>query len=498
MTARPDRSLLIGIAGLVAWAALFWTGPLVNDPAWQLWIGRQLTGGAALYRDILEVNPPLWFWIGAGFERIAAATPLSGIQWLTIGYVAYGCICLILTSRLLDRRRERIAAGGALILTLFVTSPYAHLQREQFLLMAVLPYVALLARRAEGAGVPIWLAIAAGLMAAPGLALKHHFLLLPLFLEAWLWWQQRRFSIRPEHWALAAAALAYAAAVILVTPDYLSVMLPLLRASYHGYNPPFYTLLLQPGLIVACFLLAAVWLERRRSSPFGTSAAMGAAAMALAFLLQGKNFHYQVIPAVGLALAAGINLLLDQGKGHAGKSGRLVALGGIAFLALLPIKAGGSRFDQVFVDATAGLGGQQKVTMLSGSAALAWPAIYERKLDWPSRTMSLWPVLSPWQAERRGDDNPRLAALGAAVRRELAAEIACKRPVLIVVDTRYDEDAPGGDQLSWFKAEPRFAAAMTSYREERPARYLRRFIRTAERGGCVPQDLRAISQPLPR
>ena len=41
------------------------------------------------------------------------------------------------------------AAALALVACLFLTSPYAHLQREQFLLMAVLPYVALAARRAE-------------------------------------------------------------------------------------------------------------------------------------------------------------------------------------------------------------------------------------------------------------------------------------------------------------------------------------------------------------
>lgn len=497
MSERPDRSLPIGIAGLIAWAAVFWTGPLVNDPAWQLWIGQQLNRGATLYGDILEVNPPLWFWVGAGIERIAGATPLSGLHWLAIGFVAYGCLSLGLIARVLDDRRERMAAAGALVLTLFATSPYAHLQREQFLLMAVLPYAALLSRRVKGAAVPGGLAFAVGLVAAPGLALKHHFLLLPLFLEGWFWWRQRRFGIRPEHVALVLAALAYAAAVILVTPDYLSVMLPLLRASYHGYNPPMFVLLLQPGLIVSLCLLAAAWLGRARLSPFGRAAAVGSAAFVLVFILQGKNFHYQIIPAVGLAVAVGLDLLLAGRGGVRSGDGRLVAIAGIALLALMPLKAGGARFDQTFNAATAELHAGEGVSMVSASQALSWPAVYERGLGWPSRTMGLWMVLTPWQAEVKGASNPRMAALGTAVRRELAAEIACRRPRIVLVDTRYDEDAPGGDQLRWFMAEPRFAAAMASYREDRPARYLRRFIRVAERGGCVPQDLRAITQPLP-
>lgn len=498
MTERPDRALLIGIAGLVAWAAVFWTGPLINDPAWQLWIGQQLNRGAALYGDILEVNPPLWFWIGAGIERIAGATPLSGIHWLAICFVAYGCLSLVLTFRLLPDRRARLAASMALLATLFLTSPYAHLQREQFLLMAVLPYVALLARRAEGAAVPPGLSIAVGLVAAPGLALKHHFLLLPLLLEAWYWWRQRRFTVRPEHVALAAAALAYAVAVLLATPAYLSVMLPLLRTSYHGYNPALWTLLLQPGVIVALFAIAAALLGRRVLHPLGQAAAVGAGALVLAFVWQGKNFHYQAIPAFGLALVVLFCLVIGDRQAAKSQDGRLVAIVGLCVALWVPFKAGLARYDAIFLEATAALRAGQAVTIVSPSQALAWPAVYERGLEWPTRTMGQWMLLAPWQAERDGQAEPSLRALGDAVRAETAATIACRRPAMVVVDKFYDEDAPGGDVFAWFMRDPRFRTAMASYREEKPVAVLRRFVRTDDRGGCIPQDLRAISRPLPR
>ena len=69
---------------------------------------------------------------------------------------------------------------------------------------------------------------------------------------------------------------------------------------------------------------------------------------------------------------------------------------------------------------------------------------------------------------------------------------------MVVVDKFYDEDAPGGDVFGWFMRDPRFRTAMASYREEKPVAVLRRFARTDDRGGCIPQDLRAISRPLPR
>jgi hypothetical protein len=107
-------------------------------------------------------------------------------------------------------------------------------------------------------------------------------------------------------------------------------------------------------------------------------------------------------------------------------------------------------------------------------------------------------VLSPWRAELERSEDRRMAALGTAVRREMAAEISCRQPKLVVIDARYDEDAPGGDLLAWFLQEPRFAQALAGYREERPVAYLRRFVPSgANTQGCVPADLMAITGPLP-
>jgi hypothetical protein len=488
--ARPNAAALGGIAGLLLWAALFWTGPLVNDVAWQLWIGRQINGGAALYGDILEVNPPLWFWIGAGIERLAAATGIVGERWLGLAFLGYAMLSLLMAVRLLEQPRRQWAAALALVATLLLTSPYAHLQREQFLLMAGLPYLALAVRRAEGGEVSRGLALLVGLIAAPGLALKHHFLLFPLLLEAWLWWRRRRFEVRPEHVSLVASALLYAGAVLAFAPTYLSTMLPLLRAGYHGYNPSLWTLLFQPGIVVGLFALAAAVLGRGRLGVLGEAAAVGTAAFVLVFVVQGKNFHYQAIPAQGMALLTMLALLLGKGSG----GGRLVAAVGLAVALMVPIKAGQARYDVFFLQATRGLKPGDGVTLISPSQALAWPAVYERGLAWESRTMGLWMVLSPWAAEKDGSGDPRMAALGTAVRRELAANIACKRPAMVIVDTFYDEEAPNGDVLAWLNAEPRFRAALAGYREVEPVFVLRRFVPAVTGAkGCVPADLAAVT-----
>jgi hypothetical protein len=483
-----------GLIGLSLWAAVFWSGPLVNDVGWQLWIGRQMNGGAALYGDILEVNPPLWFWIGAGIERLGSVTGLAGERWLALAFLGVAAGSLLLTLRLIDERGGQWAAALALVACLFLTSPYAHLQREQFLLMTVLPYVALAARRAEGKPVPRGLAFAVGLLAAPGLALKHHFLIFPALVEGWLIWRRRRVDVRAEHVALVGAALLYAAAVLAFAPAYLGTMLPLLRAGYQGYNPSLWTLLFQPGIVVALFALAAALLGRARLGALGEAAAVGTAAFALVFVVQGKNFHYQAIPALGLALLTLLILLLAKESG----SGRLVAGVGVLAALIVPWKAGQARYDQFFLQAVRAVKAGEGVAMISPSQALSWPAVYERGLRWDARTMGLWMVLSPWAAEKAGDRDPRMAALGQAVRREVAAEIACKRPAMVVVDRFYDEDAPGGDVLAWFMAEPRFRAALAGYREIAPVAVLRRFVpMQANRAACVPGDLVALTRKRP-
>lgn len=47
-----------------------------HDIAWQLWIARHLNAGVGLYSWIMEVNPPLWFWMARSIDWLAGATGL--------------------------------------------------------------------------------------------------------------------------------------------------------------------------------------------------------------------------------------------------------------------------------------------------------------------------------------------------------------------------------------------------------------------------------------
>jgi hypothetical protein len=273
-------------------------------------------------------------------------------------------------------------------------------------------------------------------------------------------------------------------------------MLPLLQASYHGYNPPLWTLLLQPALMVAAFALGAALLGRRQLQAFGAAAAVGTAAFAIVFMLQGKNFQYQAIPALGLALMVLTGVLI-------GRSGtaRLVATAGLLFALLVPLKAGGARHDRVFVQAVQGLSPGDGVAMLSASQALAWPAMYNSGLAYRARIMGLWMVLSPWQAELERSGNGRMTALGHRGRRELGGRDRLRRPGN--GDRRQPSTTTAGSGLetcfAWLMRQPTASVSRwPGYRRVQQVFVLRRFVpRPAKRHALCRKRHHRETRALP-
>src|SRR4051794_9271264 len=77
---------------IVTWGLLlYYSGPISPDVAGQFWIAHSMRSGARLYVDIVEVNPPLWFWMAMPIDALAEALGW-GSEPLTI--VAVGALVL--------------------------------------------------------------------------------------------------------------------------------------------------------------------------------------------------------------------------------------------------------------------------------------------------------------------------------------------------------------------------------------------------------------------
>ena len=182
---RPGAIVRIAIVALALWLL---RTPLGSDVSWQLWIAGRLRHGALLYRDILEVNPPLWFWLAVPVDALAEALAVRPEPVLVLAFAAATLASLEATHRLLAPLTEEARTGFLLMaaLALLALPRFDFGQREQIALIAALPWAVLAAARRQGDAVPRMLAIGIGIGSAIGFALKPHFLLAPLLVELWL------------------------------------------------------------------------------------------------------------------------------------------------------------------------------------------------------------------------------------------------------------------------------------------------------------------------
>jgi hypothetical protein len=87
VTLRPavpaSQPLLIALAVTAVVTMFRLTGTVDSDVAWQLWIAGRIHAGANLYTDIVETNPPLWFWMALPVDRLACFTCGSKPSWFS-------------------------------------------------------------------------------------------------------------------------------------------------------------------------------------------------------------------------------------------------------------------------------------------------------------------------------------------------------------------------------------------------------------------------------
>jgi hypothetical protein len=211
------------------------------DITWRLHIARETLAGKEIYRDLIETNPPLWFWASLGWAKVAAALNISAYAVMCVGIHALAVIALFalnrLTAQTLNLWQRCALLLGFVVAYLFVTIGEIG-QREQGLLVGAVLWLALANMRLEGRAVPAWLVILVTLFAAYGFALKHYFVAIPILTEIWLLVALGRAyrPIRLETLLLGGAAIIYAAAVFYFAPLFLSRIVPLVLIAYSSFG----------------------------------------------------------------------------------------------------------------------------------------------------------------------------------------------------------------------------------------------------------------------
>lgn len=374
--------------------------PITHDAIWQIWIGRQMLAGSELYRDIIEVNPPLWFWIAEPLAALDADARLT---------IIFFFITVIAAALYLIPAQFRIASLAVLLLVPL----HDFGQREHFALIATLPYVFAISARTRGEVPPH--AILIGLMAGVGLCLKPHFLLLPILLEILLW---RHRHGRPESIALLAFVATYAVAIPLFAPAFLSDGLPMVFRFYGPFGQ-------QPNYVALVIVLAltggGIFFGKRSIGPESRALLLASLAFIPAVLVQSKGFPYHSIPVRGyLALAIIVDLIRSRGSPFADS-----LLVGSAIMCGLPMGVYHNGFQSEVEQHLVGVRPGTSIIVVASNPSMAWPAVAQHGLVWRLHAFSTWQINSV----------VRDPSLLRDVRRIYSRDFA-KNPEVLIIDRR--------------------------------------------------------------
>lgn len=460
------------LVGLITLGLLLWfTGPLCPDVSGQFWLAHAMRRGARLYLDIVEINPPLWFWLAMPIDWLAETLGVR-TEPVTILVVALAVLAAMHgVGRLMGhveapRRFAFLAYLGAILLIM----PARQLeQREHLVLIGAIPYLVLAAARRRGEAVAPSLALLIGVGAGLGFALKPYFMLVPILIEIWLLTSLRREwrPVRAETLGLAVTIAAYAAALAVVTPSYFTVTVPMLLIAYNGVGPTLWDTL---GLLPLIWLATVAgtlsqWRSSRASAaPITTALLIGALAFAIAWGVQHKGWLYQGLPATGCFAVALAAMLVETGA----PANRFVRLCAPALLvwpmtfAMIDVETKITP-DIDIAPALAELRPGDPFGLISTAGATTWPAAIGRGLRLSSRYGQYWMINA---IDQRPND-PAPKALMQRVIRETALDYRCLPPKVIIFLDIKDKEAQrlnSSHPYQLFVREPNFAAVMSHYR----------------------------------
>lgn len=474
--ARTIRPVALCSALVAAWIggfAIYLRAMVNNDVAWLLTGTAKWLCGARLYDGVVEVNPPLVFYLD--IPPVLAAK-IAGIGSGTV-FVAYAFIligaCLALITRLTSQANgaERWALPLASVAAVVVFPSGDFGQREHLMLVLSLPYVFLAVQRAIGNPVDWRLTAPIGALGALGFCLKPQFLLAPLFLEVYLLKQSRWTARRPELFCLSLVGLAYGASIPLFAPEYLTRVVPYALLVYgKGFGSPLSTVI----LIVICqtillpvALLGHILSRRRQICPQYSDVFLLCAVIFYAvYVSEMKGFMYQSLP---------ITSFLFLGLAAAVSTGGRPPLGALSMAGMLALPATMGTYSNRFAETLApvvrdkGAGGA--LFVFSSYVWMGFPLTDMIAARWPSRFPSLWLLPGAERGLRSAEAkaDKRLAKtyrdIEAYTVNSVVEDFAKDPPSVVIVDEHLDPRFGGidFDYISFFTQDPRFARLWSRY-----------------------------------
>lgn len=426
-----------------------------TDVSWLLTVAERVLDGQRLYVDVIETNPPMAVLIYVPGAVIARALGLPAeLVTDALVFAAIFASLAISSSILKNALTREEVPGWPLALLAFailaVLPAKTFGQREHVAVIELLPMLALYALRAKGGRLSLWAILIAGIGAGLAMAFKPHFAIGIFFGLAALAIYERslRIFFWPENFIAAAVVAAYALGVVVLYPDFLSTIAPMVRDVYILVGASPVELLKTPAVLIWALLMFASVVLKRPGRIDSTAVLLLAASTGfmLAFFLQRKGWPYHSYPMVALAML---------GVGYAAATRRpLDRALGIFALATFAVTFGQSivwfnwAFDKAFDArplwaAVASLGPHPKILAITGEPGLGHPMVRALQGTWVSRQQGLWVAGYLRTLRNAGPLDPgqeaTLARYAARERTMLIEDIRNNPPTVVLIDNFSDQ-----------------------------------------------------------
>jgi len=452
-TRRRSRSQLVTWIAILAIFAVAiiqrWGSLITHDVSWSLYLAQRMAEGERIYVDLIEINPPLIFWLLSPvvwFSKVVGVSITAGLKAIVFTSAAVSTIlCAGLIRKINFAASSFALVAIAYVLTILPGSDFG--QREHLLVIFSLPYLLLVVARREGVEINMAMIASVSLLAAIGICLKPYFVLMPILLESYLlltlgW---RRALFRPEQVIMVILGIAYAASIFIFTPQYLSRILVYGVEVYaSGFGVGYLKTLLLAPLSAIGAVLAFYWLYVRPNQSADAIVivlTLASIALFIAYMVQAMGWNYHSFPVLAMVVVLGTVLFARTFTNFQNDPKRqlipVMILAPFFFFILSPAinysypRNIASHLQTVVKKYT----GTKSLVILTSDLWVGFPFVTESDQVWASRFPSLW--LTPGLVKRRlqiGGTTPLLDEIEAYNRRAVAEDIIRYKPQLVIVD----------------------------------------------------------------
>ena len=476
---RPAISLSLIAILFVCQIAIRLGSELNHDTVWFIYVAREMLDGSELYRDFVEVNPPLAIWLTMPAMMFSRATGLAPVETVYGVFFALTALSLFLVRRYLAKIRGLPDWAKELTLVLlaaaFLFIPASSFgQREHLLVLLFMPWLVLRFARSKGARISAFESVFIGLLASVAICLKPHAVAAPIAVEALLLLRGRnpRLVIAPENLGAVVFAAVYGLAIVIWSPLFINEIVHFGVAAYVPYIGFDAAEILQRSAqtaVVLALVLVLIYMAKGPMRDLAVLAFVASIGFLAAYFLQAKGFYYQIMPAQIFAAVGGIFALAGiLGAWNTGEARKSPVVPAIVVFAIALLNFSSQTYVSRGPAFSAAIAqyrpDARSVFIASTNVSNGFPLAVRENLVWTSRFPALW--LIPYVADRWRDgpmpDDPIIAyALEA-----LVTDLQKFHPDVIFINQSSTQDYIRGgtfDYLKFMNQDPRFAAIWTTY-----------------------------------